>query len=262
MEKSKRNTKSYWLLVVDYLDNMILPKREAVFHKAQLLRLLTEIFDSPIAKNIYFKGGSAAAMLGFLDRFSVDLDFDLKPKANRKAIDKNLRKIFQGLDLKISQKSNKSLFYLLKYSTKFGSRNTIKLSLIDTALKSNTYSSYYLAEIDRFAFCQTPDTMFANKLVAVIDRYRKHKMIAGRDIYDIHHFFLSGFHYNQAVIKERTAKKPTDYFKDLIKFIDTKVTDRIISEDLSFLLTHEKFKLIRKVLKRETLMFLKNEIKK
>ncbi|MEK9169429.1 MAG: nucleotidyl transferase AbiEii/AbiGii toxin family protein [Patescibacteria group bacterium] len=237
---------------------MILPKREDSYHKVQLFRLLIKILDSPIAKDIYFKGGSAAAMLGFLDRFSVDLDFDLKPNTDKKAIDKNLRKIFQALDLKISQKSNKTLFYLLKYSAKSGSRNTIKLSLIDTALKSNTYSSFYLPEIDRFAFCQTPDTMFANKLVDVTDRYRKHKMIAGRDIYDIHHFFLSGFKYNKEVIKERTGKQPASYLKDLIKFIDNKVTNKIINEDLSFLLTHEKFQLIRKVLKRETLMFLKN----
>ena len=52
------------------------------------------------------------------------------------------------------------------------------------------------------------------------------------------------------------------YFKDLVKFIDTKVTDKIINEDLSFLLTYEKFRLIRKILKREILMFLKDEIKK
>jgi len=241
---------------------MILPKREDAIHKAQLLRLLTEILDSPIAKNIYFKGGSAAAMLGFLNRFSVDLDFDLKPKADRKMIDRNLKNIFKEIGLKISQKSSKSLFYLLKYSANPGLRNTIKLSLVDTALKSNSYSSFYLAEIDRFVFCQTPDTMFANKLVAVTDRYKKHKMIAGRDIYDVHHFFLSGFHYNEAVIKERTDKQSINYFKELIKFIDTKVTEKIINEDLSFLLSREKFQLIRKILKRETLMFLKDEIRK
>ncbi|KKP67899.1 MAG: hypothetical protein UR68_C0020G0009 [Candidatus Roizmanbacteria bacterium GW2011_GWA2_35_19] len=241
---------------------MILPKREDAYHKIQLLRLLTKILDSSIAKNIYFKGGSAAAMLGFLDRFSVDLDFDLKPKVDKKTIDKNLRDIFRKLDLKISQKSHNSLFYLLKYSAKSGLRNTVKLSLSDTALKSNNYSSFYLPEIDRFAFCQTKETMFANKLVAVTDRYKKHKMIAGRDIYDIHYFFLSGFYYDEAVIRERTGKQPINYLKDLIKFINTKVTDKIINEDLSFLLTNEKFQLIRKVLKKETLMFLKDEIKR
>lgn len=202
---------------------MIVPNQEDAYHKAQLLRLLTEILDSSIAKYVYFKGGSAAAMLGFLDRFSVDLDFDLKPKADKKAIDANVKKIVQNLDFKISQKSSKSLFYLLKYPTKLGSRNTIKLSMIDVALKSNRYASYYLSEVDRFAFCQTKETMFANKLVAVIDRHKKHRMIAGRDIYDIHHFFLSGFHYTEAVIKERTGKQPVHYLQDLITFIDTKV---------------------------------------
>ena len=213
---------------------MILPSREDVYHKAQLFRLLTEILDSSISKDIYFKGGSAAAMLGFLDRFSVDLDFDLKSNVDKKIIDKNLRKIFQDLDLIISQKSNRTLFYLLKYSAKPGLRNTIKLGLIDSALKSNTYSSFYLDEIDRFAFCQTPDTMFANKLVAVTDRYKKHKMIAGRDIYDIHHFFLSGFDYNKKVIKERTGKQPINYFKDLnYKLVDTKTDKAKIIKPLS-----------------------------
>ena len=179
-----------------------------------------------------------------------------------KDIAKAIREIFQELDLKISQKSHQSLFYLLKYSAQPGSRNTIKLSLIDIALKSNIYSSFYLAEIDRFAFCQTKETMFANKLVAVTDRYKKHKMIAGRDIYDIHHFFLSGFHYNEAVIKERTSKQPINYFKALIKFIESKITEKIINEDLSFLLSQDKFQLIRKILKRETLMFLRDEIRK
>ena len=42
---------------------MILPKREDSYHKVQLFRLLIKILDSPIAKDIYFKGGSAAALL-------------------------------------------------------------------------------------------------------------------------------------------------------------------------------------------------------
>ena len=56
-------------------------------HKAQLLRLLTAIVDSPyLSQNLYFKGGTCASMLGFLDRFSVDLDFDLNQNADTKII--------------------------------------------------------------------------------------------------------------------------------------------------------------------------------
>jgi predicted nucleotidyltransferase component of viral defense system len=51
---------------------------EDILHKSYLNRLLMETIDRPVlAHNLAFKGGSCASMLGFLDRFSVDLDFDI-----------------------------------------------------------------------------------------------------------------------------------------------------------------------------------------
>jgi hypothetical protein len=64
------------------------------------------------------------------------------------------------------------------------------------------------------------------------------------------------------VIIERTGKKPKEYLRQLIDFIEEKVSDKIISQDLSFLLPYERFVKIRKILKREVLMFLKEEVKK
>ena len=160
----------------------------------------------------------------------------------------------------MKHKSRQNLFYLLKYQTQSQGRNTIKLSFIDKAIKSNIYCPYYLPDIDRYAVCQTIETMFANKLVAITDHYQKYKTIAGRDLYDIHHFFLQGYHYHQPVIKERTGQTAALYLHHLIKFISEKVTDKIITQDLNFLLVPKKFQLIRKVLKNETLMFLNDEI--
>ncbi len=238
---------------------MMLPKSEDSFHRVQMYRLLTEVLDSPIvSRAVYFKGGTAATMLGFLDRFSVDLDFDLKPEADRSAVGKELTKIFKKLDLTVKQKSRSSLFYVVKYEASMKSRNTIKLSMIDRPLKANVYSLFKLTDVDRFAACQTKETMFANKLVAVTDRYKKHKMIAGRDIYDIHHFFTSGYSFIEDVIEERTGKKARLYFKYLADFIDKKVTDRIISEDLSTLLPYEKFMKLRKTLKKEVILLINN----
>ena len=54
--------------------------------------------------------------------------------------------------------------------------------------KSNVYETVRLVEIDRIATCQTIETMFANKLVALIERREKTGSIAGRDLYDVHHF--------------------------------------------------------------------------
>lgn len=239
---------------------MIIPKKEDVYHKIQLTRLLTEILDSEIANEVFFKGGTAATMLGFLDRFSLDLDFDLSKKADKKKIDKVLRKIFKNLSLNLVQKAKNTLFYVLKYSSKPGLRNTLKLSMVDYPLKSNRYESFYLKEIDRFAICQTKETMFAHKLVTVIDRYEKYKTIAGRDIYDIHYFFLQGYDFNKEVIEERTGKKAKNYLKEVVDFIEKKVNDKIINEDLSFLLPYEKFKLIRKVVKREVIEIIRGKL--
>lgn len=243
---------------------MITPKREDIPHLIQLYRLLTEILDNDyLSKNIYFKGGTCASMLGYLDRFSIDLDFDLDKniaKNGKKLIDRELKTIFKKLNFEIKQKSSNTLFYALKYQSKLGLRNTIKLSLIDNQFRSNEYKPNYLKEIDRYAVCQTVETMFGNKLAAVIDRYKKYKTIAGRDIYDIHYFFINGYKYNRGIIKERTGKNSESYLKELIRFIDKKVDSQVINEDLSFLLPPDKFQTIKKVLKTETLMLLKNEL--
>lgn len=242
---------------------MILPKREDVFHKIQLYRLLSALLDSDlISQSTYFKGGTCASMLGFLDRFSLDLDFDLKKGALKSQLDKELRRIFKDLDLEVDKKSSKTLYYILKYQAKAGLRNSIKLSLIGNQIRNNLYAPFYLKEIDRYANCQTIETMFANKLVAMTDRYKKSKTIAGRDLYDIHHFFLQGYEYNGKIIKERTGKDTKSYLKELIDFIKLKVNDRIISEDLNYLLPTDKFKKIKKLLKKETIMLLNDELKR
>lgn len=242
---------------------MILPKSEDAIHKAWLYRLLSAILDDlDLSGQIYFKGGTCAAMLGFLDRFSIDLDFDVNIKADKKMINRKLLMIFNRLDLKLKQKSSKTMFYLLKYQSALELRNTLKLSLIDLEIKTNIYQTLYLSEINRYAKCQTKETMFANKLVAITDRYYKNKTIAGRDLYDVHYFFIQGYQYHKPIIKERTGIEPEKYLKKLINFIDREYTNRIISQDLNFLLPEKKFKIIRKVLKKETLMFLKDELKR
>jgi hypothetical protein len=126
-------------------------------------------------------------------------------------------------------------------------------------IKANEYRVQYLSEIDRLVNCQTIESMFANKLVAVTDRYKLHGSIAGRDIYDIHHFFVRGYAYRAAVIKERTGKEPQAYFAELIYFIKKHVTQTIINEDLNMLLPPRRFQQIRKVLLPETLAFLERE---
>jgi len=237
---------------------MITLRTEDLFNNSYLNRILIEILDnSNLSQNLAFKGGTCATMLGFLDRFSVDLDFDLMNKDSKLQIRQELKNIFQKIGLIFAKEHDKVPFFQVKYpSSDPRQRNSIKVSTTDNVTATNEYKTQYLTEIDRLANCQTIETMFANKLVAVTDRYNKYKTVAGRDIYDIHHFFVQGYSYNSKVIKERTGFEPKDYFSVLLDFIKKHVNQTIINEDLNTLLDNSQFQQIRKILIPETLHLL------
>lgn len=234
---------------------------EDIYHKSQLNRLLIEIVDEPIlAHALGFKGGTCAAMLGYLDRFSVDLDFDCLAATSAD----NLRPIFHGifdkLGLAITLENKKALFFQLRYSTSKGQRSALKVSASNRLAKANQYKVQFFPEIERLVNSQTIETMFANKLVAVTDRYKQHKSIAGRDIYDIHHFFTTGLAYNPRIIEERTSLSVQAYFTELIECIRKNINQTMINEDLNSLLPSKKFQQIRKILIPETISLLENAI--
>lgn len=235
-------------------------------HKAWLYRVLEAIAsDQYLSSVLYFKGGTCASMLGWLDRFSVDLDFDYG--GNLEDISRTceaLEIIFADLGLSIKDKSQNGIQYFLKYENNknYGNmaRNTFKIDASFPLFVSSKYSSQRFLEIDRIFICQTKETMFSHKLCALTDRFKKTGRIAGRDLYDIHYFFMNGYKYDPAVIEERVGLLPEEFFSKLILFIEKHVTDQIITEDLSSLLLPQQFKILRKVLKREVIQLLKDEI--
>ena len=154
------------------------------------------------------------------------------------------------------------LIFFLKYPAPPGTRNTIKLEFLNKICRANKYESKYLSAIDRTAMCQTIDTMFGHKLVALMDRYEQSRNIAGRDVYDMHYFFLQGYSYNDKIITERKKIAVLAYFQELRRFINNHVTRKILEEDLNVLLEYEKFKRISKYLKKETLNFIDSEIER
>jgi predicted nucleotidyltransferase component of viral defense system len=242
---------------------MITPRKEDAFHKIQLYRLLIAVIDTAeISSNLCFKGGTCAALLDRLDRFSLDLDFDLLPGTDRKALKRRFHTLFQSLHLEIKDESKKTLLFILKYDAPEGQRNTIKLDAVDESIESSIGTPQYLSDVDRYMNCQTIETMFAHKLVAIVDRYEKNNTIAGRDMYDIHHFFQKGYAYSHAVIKDRRKTDVSHFINTLIAFVETNVTQRILDQDLNMLLPDTHFQQIRKGLKQETLVLLKDELQR
>jgi predicted nucleotidyltransferase component of viral defense system len=241
---------------------MITLNAQDAIHKAWLYRVLIAIVDKPNLHDLYFKGGTCAAMMGILDRFSVDLDFDyIGDEKDLLKVRHELEAIFKNLGLEIKDASLKVPQFFLKYPTKdMAVRNTLKIDISFPPPDANIYKPIRLIDINRVVICQNTATMFANKLVAIIDRFERSHSIAGRDIYDIHHFFLNAYDYNKEVIIERTGLNLIDFFKKLSDFISKNVTETILNQDLNPLIPYERFNRFRKVLKRETLMFLDDEI--
>jgi hypothetical protein len=130
---------------------MIYIRPEDTIHKSYLNRLLIEIIDRPaLSQTLAFKGGTCAAMLGYLDRFSVDLDFDILKGADEGALRDEFHQVFDHLDLKVTLAFDKALFFQLRYPSVPGKRSTLTVSASSVHVKANQYKAQYLPEIDRF----------------------------------------------------------------------------------------------------------------
>ena len=83
-------------------------------HNKILLQILKEIFtDTSIAAVLGFKGGTAAYLFYNLDRFSVDLDFDLLEESKEDYVFERVIKIVKKYG--IIKESYKKRFNLFIY---------------------------------------------------------------------------------------------------------------------------------------------------
>ena len=96
---------------------MNLPQQKDSIHKSWLLKIIQAIADDRyLASVLFFTGGTCAAMLGWLDRFSVDLDFDyVGTKGDIQKTRTALEALFATLGLTIKDQSKRGIQYFLKY---------------------------------------------------------------------------------------------------------------------------------------------------
>jgi hypothetical protein len=96
--------------------------------------------------------------------------------------------------------------------------------------------------------------------MALMERYERHKTVAGRDVYDIHYFFLTGQRYKPEIILERTGQNPQQFFTKLKEFVEKRVTSDLLVQDLGFLLTADKMRFVKNGLLQQTKVFLADEL--
>lgn len=239
---------------------MLIASTYNTVHKVQLLRLLSEILkDSMLANELMFKGGTFASLRNVLNRFSVDLDFDLPNKDIKSKIETRLYDMFKDLGLELKDQSKNYLQFHLKYPvTPPTGRNTLKLEINDVPSKYNKYEKVNLLEISMFCNGHTLETMVANKLVAAKARFDKKGRVSGRDFYDLHKFFEQGFGVNTEVVEDLTKMSYKGYLNDLIKFVEKEVSERALNEDLNTVLDKRELNIVSKHIKTE-LIFMLND---
>lgn len=217
-------------------------------HKGILIRILKDIYtDNTLGPILGFKGGTAALLFYELNRFSVDLDFDLLDSEQEDYVFERVEKIAnQYGKIKDQRKKHFTLFYELSYSE---ADHNIKIEIN----RRNFGSKYEVMNYFGISMkVMVKEDMFANKLAALYERMER----ANRDIFDVWFFLQNSWPINKALVEKRFGMT----FKELIiKCIEKleKISDRAILSGMGEILDAKQKVWVKAKLKTETLFLLK-----
>jgi len=217
-------------------------------HKTILIKILKDIFtDSTIGPLLGFKGGTAAYLFYGLDRFSVDLDFDLLDESKEKEIFEKVEEIAKEYG-QIKEKSNKrhTLLIILSYSDK---AQNIKLEINKRSFGSGYEVRNYLGIS---MLVMKKEDMFANKVMALYERAGR----TNRDIYDVWFFLKNDWSINKKIVEDRSKMAFRELLKKAIIILE-KVGNRNILTGMGELLDEKQKAWAKENLKKDTIFLLK-----
>lgn len=217
-------------------------------HKTILFQILKDIYDdTSISPYLGFKGGTAAFMFYGLDRFSVDLDFDLLDEGLEDYVFERIINITQKYGiLKESYKKRFNLFCVISYDDK--SRN-IKVEINRRRFGSRYEIKTYLGVSMQVMVLED---MFAHKLIAMYERLGD----TSRDIYDTWFFLQARYPINKKIVEERSGQSFDNLVKKCLHHLE-EMDNRHILDGLGELLTPRQKDWARAKLRDETIALLK-----
>lgn len=224
-------------------------------HESILINILKDIYlNSSLGPVLGFKGGTAAKLFYDLDRFSVDLDFDMLDIDKKDFIFDEIRNILSKYGkVKESTEKRFTLFYLLSYTDKEKKDQNIKVEINMRDFGSKYEIKTYLGISMNV---MVKEDMMAHKLVAMYERIGE----TSRDIFDVHFFLEKMWPINETIIFNRTGLKLKEFIKKLIEKLE-KLDNNLILSGLGELLNKNQKDSIRAKLKIETLFLLRSLLK-
>lgn len=223
-------------------------------HKKILVRILKEFYtDTSIGPILGFKGGSAASLFYDLNRFSVDLDFDLLDKDKKDYVFERVHAILAGQgQLKQAEIKKSSLFFLLSYTNKAMNAQNIKVEI-----NLRNFGSKYELEsyLGITMLVMSREDMLAHKLVAMLERIGR----TNRDIFDAAFFLQHDWPINKKIIKLRTGLSYKEFLMKAISELE-KLNGKDMLAGLGELLTEPQKNWVKSKLLNETIFLLKLEL--
>lgn len=220
-------------------------------HKNILIKILKDVYtDSTIGPLLGFKGGTAVYLFYNLNRFSVDLDFDLLDAEKEDYVFEQIKKILENYGtIKEAEKKRFNLFYVLAYDDKVPGAQNIKVEINRREFGSKYEVKSYLG-ISMKVMVQ--EDMFAHKLCAMYERIGK----TNRDIFDVWYFLQNEWPVNKKIVEERTGMSFKEFLQKCIDSFD-KMTDQNILSGMGELLDAKQKDWVRAKLRTETIFLLK-----
>lgn len=217
-------------------------------HKNILFQILKDIYsDTTIAPLLGFKGGTAAFMFYELNRFSVDLDFDLLDESKEDYVFDQIEQIVKKYGpVKEMERKRFNLLFVLSHEDK---ARKIKIEINRRAFGSRYELKTYLGVS---MLVMIKEDMFAHKLMAMHERVGK----TSRDIYDVWFFLEHRWPINKEIVEKRAGIKFSELMQKCINQLE-KMNNRNISDGLGDLLTEPQKDWARVKLRTEAIFLLK-----
>lgn len=224
---------------------------DTTVHKNILIKILKDIYtDSSLGPILGFKGGTAVYLFYNLNRFSVDLDFDLLDPEKEDYVFEQIKKILENYGvLKQAEKKRFNLLFVLAYDEKIEGAQNIKVEINRREFGSKYEVKSYLGISMRV---MVREDMFAHKLCAMYERIGK----TNRDIFDVWFFLQNEWPVNKKIVEDRTNMSLKEFLQKCVDLLE-KMSDQNILSGMGELLDAKQKDWARAKLRTETIFLLK-----
>jgi len=205
-------------------------------HRRVMVQILLKLFaDNELSAQLVFKGGTCLMLFYGLDRFSTDLDFDIREGVEVFRQDRMKAAIERYLAIKyeyIVQKPHGYDSYYWNGSYKEGSQK-IKIEVSGRRFPQDLVIKDYLGVS---VATMSPKKMLTHKLVALSERKKN------RDLYDAWFMLDKNWDVDDQLIELRTGLRLNEYLEKVIYNLESnqKKLQGFILNDLGGMLSEQR----------------------